>query len=50
VVVMVDVMVAGVLTDRELGKPSVACLSYCPAGALLQQILDYIFGHSIEKQ
>ncbi|MGQ3330630.1 hypothetical protein [Halorubrum sp. FL23] len=43
-------LVVGVVIDRDLGKLSVACLSYCPADALLEQVLDSIFGHSIEKQ
>ncbi|WP_167551931.1 hypothetical protein [Halorubrum tropicale] len=39
-----------VVIDRDLGELSVACLSYCPADALLEQVLDTIFGHSSEKQ
>jgi len=35
-------LVVGVVIDRGLGKLSVAYLSYCPADALLEQVLDYI--------
>ncbi|TKX41602.1 hypothetical protein EXE41_17770 [Halorubrum sp. SD690R] len=43
-------LVVGVVIDRGLGQLSVACLSYCPTDFLLKQVLDSIFGQSIEKQ
>ncbi|TKX48313.1 hypothetical protein EXE49_16370 [Halorubrum sp. ASP121] len=43
-------LAVGVVIDRDLGELSVACLSYCPADALLEQVLDTIFGHSSENQ
>jgi len=43
-------LVVGVVIDRDLRELSVACLSYCPADTLLEQVFDSIFGHSIEKQ